>query len=133
MFWIIKRRKKRVRSKLSKSSRVNYLLYKERARGLVLAKIAKFNTFYNFKLGKVAIKDTRTRWGSCSNKGNLNFNYKIFFLPEPLVDYIIVHELCHLAEFNHSHSFWVLVAQTMPDYKERQAELKKTKITVDLL
>ncbi|MFA5730367.1 MAG: M48 family metallopeptidase [Candidatus Paceibacterota bacterium] len=61
-------------------------------------------------------------------KGNLNFNYKIALLPERLADYIIVHELCHLKEVNHSQKFWNLVAKMMPDYLEIRNELKKSGI-----
>ena len=120
--------KKRVRRGASKSGGRNYLLHKEMARKMVLEKIARFNTFYNFKLSKVAIRDTRTRWGSCSSRGNLNFNYKIVFLPDSLSDYIVVHELCHLAEFNHGPGFWALVAKMVPDYKERRQQLREIKL-----
>ena len=77
-----------------------------------------------FKYGKLSIRRQRTRWGSCSSKGNLNYNYKILFLPEAITDYIIVHELCHLKEFNHSRKFWHLVAQAAPNYLEIKKELK---------
>jgi len=83
-----------------------------------------FNTFYNFKWGRVTIRNQKTRWGSCSKKGNLNFNYKIALLKPSQADYIIVHELCHLKEFNHGKNFWSLVAQTIPDYKEVRSSLR---------
>ena len=89
------------------------------------AKIAEFNKHYGFKIGKVAIRDTKSRWGSCSKQGNLNFSYKIFLLPPHIAEYIIVHELCHLGEFNHSLSFWSLVAEVVPDHKAIRNELKK--------
>ncbi len=66
----------------------------------------------------------RTKWGSCSKKGNLNFNYKIALMPEKIADYIVVHELCHLKEFNHSRKFWNLVVKIIPDYLEIKKELK---------
>ncbi len=83
---------------------------------------------YGFVYNRVAIKDARSRWGSCSQKKNLNFNYRLVFLPPHLVDYIIVHELCHLKEFNHGPNFWVLVAETMPTYKEYIQELKNIRL-----
>jgi len=101
--------------------------HKEAARVLVHAKIAQFNALYNFPFKRVAIRNQKSRWGSCSKKGNLNFNYKLALLPERLVDYVIVHELCHLAEFNHGKNFWNLVAQTIPDYAARRRELKYIK------
>ncbi|MCX6797673.1 MAG: DUF45 domain-containing protein [Candidatus Falkowbacteria bacterium] len=61
-----------------------------------------------------------------SKKGNLNFNYKIALLPSKIVDYIIVHELCHLREFNHSQKFWNLIARAIPDYLEIRSELKRS-------
>lgn len=97
---------------------------------LVLAKerLAYFNEIYRLTWGKVTIRNQKTRWGSCSKKGNINFNYKIALLPAHLADYIIVHELCHLSEFNHSRKFWDLVAQTVPNHREVRNELKKCRV-----
>ena len=97
---------------------------KEKARALVHDRLRHFNTFYNCDIGRISIRNQKSRWGSCSSKGNLNFNYKIVFLPQELADYIIVHELCHLKEMNHGKRFWILVAQTIPDYKERQDKIR---------
>jgi len=99
-----------------KLTRKDYLKHKERARKLVYEKIEKFNNFYHFTLNRISIKDTKSRWGSCSVHKNLNFNYKIVLLPERMAEYIVVHELCHLKEFNHSQKFWDLVAQTIPEF-----------------
>lgn len=100
-----------------------YRQYKEAARTLVEARLAYFNRFYNFEINRISIKKQKTRWGSCSRKGNLNFNYKIALLPNELSDYIIVHELCHLGQFNHSAKFWRLVAKMFPDYQEKRKVL----------
>lgn len=107
-----------------KSSKKDYKKYKEIARELVKAKLYKFNKFYNFTFHKIAIRNQKSRWGSCSKKGNLNFNYKIALLPDNLANYLIVHELCHLKEFNHGKNFWSLVEQTIPDYKDLRKRLK---------
>ena len=80
------------------------------------------------RFNKINIKNQKTRWGSCSKKGNLNFNYKIALLPQHLADYIIVHELCHLGEFNHSRSFWNLVAKVFPEYLGIRNELRRSGI-----
>ena len=112
------RRKKKVKNK-------NYLKYKIVALELAQRRLEYFNTFYNLKYNKIVIRNQKTRWGSCSKRGNLNFNYKIALLPEKMADYIIVHELCHLAEFNHSKNFWNLVAMQIPDYKETRDDLHK--------
>ena len=107
--------------------RRHYKKHKELARALVSQKIAKYNAFYNFDFGKIAIRNQRSRWGSCSKKRNLNFNYRLAFIPEPLVDYVIVHELCHLGEFNHSKNFWNLVAQTIPNHADLRKQLHQTR------
>ena len=67
--------------------------------------------------GRVAVREQKTRWGSCSGKGNLNFNWKLIMAPPQVLDYVVIHELCHLKEFNHSPRFWALVERQMPDYK----------------
>jgi len=90
---------------------------RETARILVENRISYFNKFYKFNINRIAIKNQRSRWGSCSKKANLNFNYRIIFLEPQFADYLIVHELCHLEQFNHSKNFWNLVEKTIPDYK----------------
>jgi hypothetical protein len=110
---------------VARYSQDDYLKYKYQALTLAEKRIEYFNKNYGFRFNKINIKNQKTRWGSCSKRGNLNFNYKIALLPERLADYIIVHELCHLKEFNHSQKFWNLVAKMMPDYLEIRDELKK--------
>ncbi len=107
------------------TSKGDYLKYKEQAYALAESRLAHFNASYGYAWNKITIKNQKTRWGSCSKRGNLNFNYKIALLPEKMADYIIVHELCHLGEFNHSRKFWNLVAETVPDYQEIRSELKR--------
>jgi predicted metal-dependent hydrolase len=117
-------RPRRRSKKIVKRPSVKYLKYKEQTRLLVSERLIYWNNFYNFTYKKVFIKNQKTRWGSCSKQGNLNFSYKLVFLPKRLVDYIIVHELCHLGEFNHSVNFWKLVEKTIPNYIELKHELK---------
>jgi len=105
--------------------RRDYKKYREQAREFVIKKIEKMNEIYNFSFKKIFIKNHKTRWGSCSKKKNLNFNYKIIFLPERLAEYIVVHEMCHLQEFNHSQKFWNLVSRAVPNYKEMTKQIKK--------
>jgi predicted metal-dependent hydrolase len=100
-----------------------YQKHKEQARQLITRRIAHFNQFYGYNVGKITIRNQQTRWGSCSRKGNLSFNYKLALLPEYLADYVIVHELCHLGQFNHSQAFWDLVDKAMPNYKLLRKEL----------
>lgn len=106
------------------ASRKEYLKYKLPARILIEQRLNYFNQFYNLKWGRISIRNTKTRWGSCSKRGNLNFSYKLAIMPAELCDYVIVHELCHLKEFNHSPNFWNLVSQTVPDFKQRRKQLK---------
>ena len=75
--------------------------------------------------GRVAIREQKTRWGSCSGKGNLNFNWKLIMAPPPVLDYVVIHELCHLWEFNHSPKFWSLVERQMPEYRVWKKWLKE--------
>ncbi len=121
---VVRRRRLRIRIK-SKKRKAEYLKYKDRAKIFVINKIAELNKNYGYEINRITIRNQKTRWGSCSKKGNVNFNYKIVLLPEKLAEYIIVHEICHLGEFNHSANFWNLVAQTVPDYKEKRKELHK--------
>lgn len=100
----------------SYNNQSEYLKYKAKINKLIHERIKFFNCIYQLEFKIISVKNQKTLWGSCSNKKNLNFNYKIIFLPKNLRDYIIVHELCHLKEMNHSKKFWQLVAQTIPNY-----------------
>lgn len=113
---------------IARYSHEDYLKHKEAAYELVVERVNYFNKLYKLKFNCIVIKNQKTRWGSCSKKGNLNFNYKVALLPPKLADYIIVHELCHLKEFNHSKKFWSLVERGMSDYKELKKELQNTGI-----
>lgn len=86
--------------------------------------------FYYAKLmgvtyNRITMRNQKTRWGSCSSQGNLNFNNRLLFVPEELVDYVVVHELAHRKEMNHSRAFWNVVGTYLPDYKERRAKLRE--------
>jgi predicted metal-dependent hydrolase len=105
-----------------------YQQYKERARTLTHEKLAYWNQFYGFTYGRVSIRNQRTRWGSCSARGNLSFHYKIALLPDALADYLIVHELCHLQAFDHSPKFWALVGKAIPDYQKHRQLLRKSSL-----
>ena len=79
----------------------------------------------NFVYNKITIKNLVSRWGSCSTKGNLNFNCLLMLTPDYEIDYIVVHELCHLREMNHSEKFWAEVEKIMPDYQRAEIWLKQ--------
>jgi predicted metal-dependent hydrolase len=125
----IERAQKRF-AKLPKTSRIEsskkeHEKYKRAARSLIERRVAHFNAFYKVPVSKIVVRNQRTRWGSCSHKGVLSFNYRIVFLPDHLVDYIVVHELCHRREMNHSKRFWALVAQAIPDHAACRKGLRK--------
>ena len=94
---------------LAADSREHYLAHKEQALARCTERVEHWNQFCQYDYNTIRVKRMKTRWGSCSSKKNLNFNYKILFLPEERANYIIVHELCHLAEMNHGPRFWALV------------------------
>lgn len=131
LYYLYRVRRKKVASKATNrggGKNLNYLKYKKEAVILVKERLEYFNQFYNLKWNRIAIRNQKTRWGSCSKKGNLNFNYKIALLPVNQADYIIVHELCHLEEFNHGKEFWNLVSITTPNYKEIRHSLRNNKL-----
>lgn len=125
---VVYRRVRRRRRVASAASKKGFAEHKARALELVLDRLAHFNQHYKFSIGRVSIKNQTSRWGSCSKKGNLNFNYRLVHLSSELVDYVIVHELCHLGEFNHSRAFWNLVAQTVPNHAALRLVLRKQPI-----
>ena len=103
----------------------------EREEGIRAAKeqiprrVAYFARQMGVTYGRITIREQKTRWGSCSSKGNLNFNWKLMLMPEEVLDYVVVHELAHRLEMNHSERFWAIVAEILPDYRERRKRLKE--------
>lgn len=112
------------RAQTSTERKKEYEKRKEEARVILKERVETLNIQYRFRYGTIRIRNQKTRWGSCSKQGNLNFNYKVAFLPAPLRDYVIIHELCHLKEFNHSKKFWDLVLIGSPQYKKIRNEMK---------
>ena len=98
--------------------------YLREAKELISRKIAVFSERIGVNYNKVVVKNVKTRWGSCSRLGNLNFNWKLIMAPEEVVDYVIIHELCHLKRMDHSSSFWKLVQKYSPDYNMHRKWLK---------
>ncbi|SHK42527.1 M48 family metallopeptidase [Desulforamulus aeronauticus] len=98
---------------------------RHQAREVIKQRLQFFSHKLNIKYNQVAIKDQKTRWGSCSSQGNLNFNYRLVMAPVPIIDYLVVHELAHLREMNHSKKFWLLVESVCPAYKAHRQWLKE--------
>jgi hypothetical protein len=90
---------------------------KREAKFLIPERVRYFSAKLGITYGRIAIRAQRSRWGSCSSKGNLNFNCLLMLTPREVIDSVIVHELCHRKELNHSKAFWALVYEAMPDYK----------------
>ena len=88
-------------------------------------RVRKYAAIIGVTVGRITIRNQKTRWGSCSSKGNLNFNCLLMLCPEEVRDYVVVHELCHRKELNHSTRFWNEVARVMPDYAQRRKWLKE--------
>jgi len=120
-----------IRSRISRKtlpgSDASYQAKKEAARALATEITEQYNKIYGFHYKRIAIRNQKTRWGSCSSKSNLNFNFRIIFLPRHLAEYVVVHELCHLKEMNHSSRFWAQVAKTIPNHKDLRKELRTLK------
>ncbi|MDO4940001.1 MAG: SprT family zinc-dependent metalloprotease [Lachnospiraceae bacterium] len=94
--------------------------------GLVFrAKVAYWAQKLGVTYNRITIRDVSSRWGSCSARGNLSFSWKIFVMPERLVDYLVVHELSHLRYMNHSREFWDMVQTYIPDYKKIKKEFEE--------
>lgn len=109
-------------------TRKEYLARKDEALALVRARLEYFNARYGFPIGRVSIRNQKTRWGSCSSRGTISINYRIVFLSPAEQDYIIVHELCHVREMNHSPRFWALVAKALPEYQTIKHSLRNQRI-----
>ncbi|HME53308.1 MAG TPA: SprT family zinc-dependent metalloprotease [Candidatus Lokiarchaeia archaeon] len=99
--------------------------YKIRAREVITARVDHYKAVLGVEPARIAIKDQKTRWGSCSSKGNVNFNWRLVLAPLDIQDYVVVHELCHLKVRSHSPRFWNLVRSIIPDYTDRRTWLRK--------
>lgn len=98
--------------------------YRQQAKIEVNKRLPYFAKLIGEYPNRVVIKEQKTRWGSCSSLRNLNFNWRIVMAPDDVIDYVIIHELCHLTHMNHSRDYWNLVGSIMPDYKDKIAWLK---------
>ena len=126
--WYWRRVRVRRRRPASAASAKEYKLLKEEARTVITERVEYFAGLYGFQYGKIAIRNQRSRWGSCSKSGNLNFNYRLVKLPAHLRDYVVAHEICHLGQFNHSRAFWNLLSRAIPNYVSCRHELRRQKM-----
>lgn len=100
-------------------------LYRHLAKNYITEKVRFYSSLMNVKPSAVKIGSASTRWGSCSGKNSLNFTWKLILAPEKAVDYVVVHELCHIFQHNHSARFWKEVQRVLPDYREREELLRQ--------
>ena len=98
---------------------------RRRARSVLTAKTEELAAVMGVRYNKITITSAKTRFGSCNSKGNISYSYRLMLYPEAAQDYVVVHELAHLVEMNHSPRFYAIVARYLPDYKQRAALLKK--------
>lgn len=124
--WIQKARERISKNQENRSS----ITEEQRRQGIRKAmevipqRVAYFSERMGVDYGRITIREQKTRWGSCSSKGNLNFNWKLVLLPMELLDYVVVHELAHRIEMNHSPEFWLVVEKELPEYREMRSQLK---------
>lgn len=107
---------------LSDKERKRYI---ELARDIFTQKTAYYARILHVSYGRISIREQKTRWGSCSSAGNLNYNWRLIFAPESVLDYVVVHELAHRIEMNHSKAFYAIVASVLPDYQSSRRWLRE--------
>lgn len=98
--------------------------YRNLAREVLGARTGYYARKMGVTYGRISIREQKTRWGSCSSVGNLNYNWKLVLMPPGVLDYVVVHELAHRREMNHSAAFWKIVATWMPDYRKYRKWLR---------
>ena len=122
----IKKTKERLEAEpTEKLTREKVIALAEEALKVIPERVEYFAKVIGVTYGKITIRNQKTRWGSCSSKGNLNFNCLLMLAPPEVLDYVVVHELCHRKQMNHSKAFWSEVEKVLPDYKEARKWLKE--------
>ena len=107
------------------SKELLHKFYIDQANKIIKKRIIFYTKKYNFKINKIKISNANTRWGSCGAQNNININWKLIMADKKIIDYVIIHELAHTIEHNHSKNFWGIIENIMPDYKERKDWLRK--------
>ena len=121
---------KQIKRENEELSKIDYFTAEEiskladKALNYIPGRVKYYANIIDVTYGRITIRNQKTRWGSCSNKGNLNFNCLLMLTPPEVIDYVVVHELCHRKEMNHSKAFWKCVEMHYPRYKEARKELK---------
>lgn len=100
--------------------------YRDAAGDYIPKRVEYYHQFTGGNYQRITIRDQKTRWGSCSGNGTLSFSFRLMMAPPRVLDYVVVHELCHLTHMNHSKDFWHMVESILPDYKEHRKWLKES-------
>jgi len=117
-----------VSPRLSTDGRLGFLLeqwYRAQAAKLIAERVDELSARLGVTCNRLTIRGQRTRWGSCSHKGTLSFNWKVIMAPQPVIDYVVIHELAHRKEMNHTKRFWGLVAEYCPRWRQHRRWLKE--------
>lgn len=125
--WINDAKKKIFEREKSETEKIKFPSFessKARAKKLLLERTRYWANWYGVEFERLSIKRASTRWGSCSTKGNINLHYKLYFLPEELREYVVVHEICHLLHMNHSRAFWKEVERAVPNWRLIKRKMK---------
>ena len=122
----IKKTKERFEAEpTEKLTREKVIALAEEALKVIPERVEYFAKVIGVTYGKITVRNQKTRWGSCSSKGYLNFNCLLMLAPPEVLDYVVVHELCHRKQMNHSKAFWLEVEKVLPNYKEVRKWLKE--------
>lgn len=121
------------KNNINNAKELFYKFYRKKAKEIILQRIKYYTEKYNFKINNIKISSASTRWGSCSHNNNININWKLIMADLKIMDYVIVHELSHTIEHNHSKDFWKIVENIIPDYKERRLWLKRNGGELDII
>lgn len=126
-YWIYKQAKHVLQEAQERTDRSDEEIkaLKMQARQVLTQRTDTYKILLGVDYQRIRIGDQKTRWGSCSSKGTISYNWHLILMPERIMDYVIVHELCHLREMNHSKRFWQLVEEILPDYVSRRKWLKE--------
>ncbi len=124
--WIEKKQKEQIEKaeKVPVLSDEEIKALRKKARQVLNSKTEYYSKIMNLKYGRITITGAKTRFGSCSSKGNISYSYRLMLYPEEAIDYVVVHELAHLKEMNHSARFYSVIEGVLPDYKKRKKLLK---------
>lgn len=106
--------------------------YKKNARNIITERVEQYAKTMGVTYGRISIRSQKSRWGSCSSAGNLNFNWHLVMMPSKVLDYVVIHELAHRIEMNHSKQFWEIVSNVCPEYKLRKLWLKEHGLSFEL-